>query len=393
LILSNNNLGLRRAELAQILAAIPATVTTLDLSYNDLTSLTAAELAEALAAIPATVTTLILSVNDLGLKTAAELAEALAAIPATVTTLTLSYNYLGTRRAAELAHILAAIPATVTALNLSANNLGDKTAVELAQILAAIPATVTALNLSENCLGLKTAAELAQILAAIPATVTILDLSDNNLGSLTGTELAQILDAIPTSVTSINIGQDQDKILIAKKLINEALSIIKSEDSVEYEKQSANGIEILIKAINILQAIPINSTYSKEASLLLWPHFYYIYLSEKATEALSCGAGANSHEKIFEHTGISFDDVITRAIMAGEAVQLYNTCHPIGPELPEGYVITTIEDFMRLHDEANEAQRIVASISGSSSTSLTFNNSISVTEIRRASTEVIRTME
>ena len=93
--LSNNQLGTKtRAELAQVFAAIPSGVTTLDLGRNNLGSKTGAELAQVFAAIPRGVTTLDLFANGLGFKTGAELAQAFAAIPPRVTTIKLTSDDL-----------------------------------------------------------------------------------------------------------------------------------------------------------------------------------------------------------------------------------------------------------------------------------------------------------
>jgi hypothetical protein len=62
--------------------------------------------------------------------------------PASVTTLDLSYNNLGNKTGAELAQAFAAIPASVTTLDLHGNSLDNKTGAELAQAFAAIPITV-----------------------------------------------------------------------------------------------------------------------------------------------------------------------------------------------------------------------------------------------------------
>ena len=110
---------------------------------------------------------------DLGQKTVDEIAQILAAIPGDVTTLDLRWNSLHYKSGDELAQALAAIPGHVTTLYLSWNCLGNKSGAELAQAFEAIPAGVTTLDLSENQLGNKSGTELALAFAAIPAGVKV----------------------------------------------------------------------------------------------------------------------------------------------------------------------------------------------------------------------------
>jgi len=116
------------------------------------------------------VTSLSLCNINLGDKTGEELAQALAAIPATVTRLDLSWNKLGEKTGAELALAFAAIPTTVTSLNLSGNGLDNKTGAELAQAFAAIPPSVTSLDLSGNDLSMD---NIWQLLPETISTIVI----------------------------------------------------------------------------------------------------------------------------------------------------------------------------------------------------------------------------
>ncbi|WP_133140927.1 hypothetical protein, partial [Legionella pneumophila] len=80
------------AELAQIFAAIPTNLTSLDLSWNALYRNPG--LTQASAAILAGMTSLNLSWNFIGLRSCAELAHAFSSIPKHVVSLNLCLNYL-----------------------------------------------------------------------------------------------------------------------------------------------------------------------------------------------------------------------------------------------------------------------------------------------------------
>lgn len=124
-------------------------------------------------------TSLDLSRNNLGGKTRAELAEVFAAIPATVTTLDLSWNFLGFHES-TFVPAFSAIPATITTINLTGNNLGTMRKNKLVEVLNMIHTTVKKLYLRHN-LGYLTWDEFAQALTAIPDTVTYRYLEGNPL--------------------------------------------------------------------------------------------------------------------------------------------------------------------------------------------------------------------
>lgn len=87
--------------------------------------------------------------NFLGYKTTT-FVQILKAIPAGVTSLNLRGNCLCDNTGTELIAIAKAIPDGLTSLNLSCNSLDNKTGAELIAILTAIPAGITALDLSWN---------------------------------------------------------------------------------------------------------------------------------------------------------------------------------------------------------------------------------------------------
>jgi len=145
------------------------------------------------------VTSLDLCGIELDYKSGAELALAFAAIPVSVTSLNLNRNGLGSSFGTALAQAFAVIPASVTSLDLCWNKLGTKSGAELAQAFAAIPASVTSLDLCWNKLGNKSGAELALAFAAIPASVTSLDLSGNGL------PMDNIWQLLPETISTIVI--------------------------------------------------------------------------------------------------------------------------------------------------------------------------------------------
>ncbi|HAU1320192.1 TPA: hypothetical protein F8R96_04470 [Legionella pneumophila] len=82
------------SNLVQEFTTIPHGVTSLDLSWNNLDSISTVELMRAFANIPASVTSLDLRRNDLGYKSADELVHAFSSIPKHVVSLNLCLNYL-----------------------------------------------------------------------------------------------------------------------------------------------------------------------------------------------------------------------------------------------------------------------------------------------------------
>ena len=134
--------------------------------------------------IPKTTTTLNLMHNQLNRLNPKEFAKVFAAIPLSVTSLNLSGNFFAyihdssrfdSSNSDLLKAVLSAVPSTVTSLNLSGNMLRWYTGRALADAFAAIPGSVTELDLSKNNLHYKEVDELKKALAAIPSTVITLD--------------------------------------------------------------------------------------------------------------------------------------------------------------------------------------------------------------------------
>ncbi|HAU1153028.1 TPA: hypothetical protein JBI12_13975 [Legionella pneumophila] len=146
--------------------------------------------------IPHGVTSLDLSLNELGSISNAELIQAFTTIPDSVISLDLGNNHLCDKSGAELAQLLAAIPTSVTSLKLYCNYLGNNRGVELAQAFAAIPENVTSLDLSMNYFDLESSADLSQIFTSIPPHVVSLNLSFNSLHEVPLEKLALLKDSL-----------------------------------------------------------------------------------------------------------------------------------------------------------------------------------------------------
>jgi hypothetical protein len=236
-------------ELAQILAGLSATITelnlsfnilmntktpelalalaklthiiSLDISWNTLGGKTGGQLAAIIAALTPSVTSLNLSANDLGCRNYEQmlprirldpaislvntLGTALAALPKTIIILDLGENNLGYRTGPQLATSLARIPHTVETLDLACNDLDRLGSPGLSLVLSILPTGVKTLGLSENNFNRLTAADLAKTLAKIPASVTFLDLRWNDLSSFSEAELTQIFAAIPRTVRMLDL--------------------------------------------------------------------------------------------------------------------------------------------------------------------------------------------
>jgi hypothetical protein len=259
-LIGGNISNITGAELKVAFAAIPDSVTSLDLSDNDLWRKTGADLAEAFAGIPKTVTSLDLTGNHLGYKRGVQLNEAFAGIPDTVTSLDLSNNDLWGKRGSHLKEIFTAIPASVTSLNLSYNSLGEKTAADLALAFAGIPDTVTSLDLVRNDLWRKTSAGLAEAFAGIPANVTTLNLSFNGLEGKTPTDLAEALACIPETVTSVKLGWTNRK--WAKNAIVKLSKHIKSENGKD-------DVEKILRVLDLDELKALHSIYFRELKNLM----------------------------------------------------------------------------------------------------------------------------
>ena len=188
--------------------AIPAGVTSLNLSHNDLGTQSGPDLKTVLLGIPAGVTSLNLSNNLLTIKSEDDLAAALSVIPGSVTCLNLSNNYLGRLSGADLATVLAGIPESVKSLDLYMNRLNEMSGADLKTALSGIPKSVTSLGLGDNHLDEISGADLKTVLSGIPAGVTSLDFRYNHLGLISEAISVTLLDSIPNTVKEVRVAQD-----------------------------------------------------------------------------------------------------------------------------------------------------------------------------------------
>lgn len=178
-------------------------ITTLKLINFVLFNRSAPNLQSAFAAIPETVTTLDISYNRLGQDHPGEnLALAISALPLTVTELSLNLNKMNLLQATGLGLVLQAFSGTT--LHLENNDLGQLSGEALSSAFTHMAPNVTQLNLSDNHLDILKTTDLQSTYSSIPVTVTYLDLSWNNLGNFPNKDLALIFASIPKGVKTLN---------------------------------------------------------------------------------------------------------------------------------------------------------------------------------------------
>jgi len=136
--LSWNDFGDRISGLTFAISAIPPNVSFLDLSAINLSKPSVGDLKALLAAIPKGVKELCLRLNQLGFKKA-QLAEVFASIPPSVTFLDLRSNCLNILSSADLKIALAALPEGVRTLDLNVNDFDNKTDAQWIQLLSSSP--------------------------------------------------------------------------------------------------------------------------------------------------------------------------------------------------------------------------------------------------------------
>ncbi|STX52425.1 leucine-rich repeat-containing protein [Legionella busanensis] len=155
--------------------------TVVDLDLDDFGATSAADLAEIFAAIPSTVKTLDLNLNQTIKHSGDELAQAFTTIPCTINTLGLFFKGYCEGLGKDLSQALITLPSTICYLNLSHNNLGNEPVADILQVVKVLPVHLVSLNLSANNLQAKTTAELSAIIQAIPSTIKSIDLTANDL--------------------------------------------------------------------------------------------------------------------------------------------------------------------------------------------------------------------
>jgi Ran GTPase-activating protein (RanGAP) involved in mRNA processing and transport len=161
-------------ELTEIFSAIPTSILTLHLSINLPLTKTQEELEQIFAAIPAEIKNIVVHYDCLNIYnvTLCELIK----IPSRATSIDLSNNNLTTITTEELKIFLASPHLNVKSINLSNNCLGSKKIEELSQIFSTIARSVTSINLSDNNLHEIQTNDLQDIIKCMPDTIQDIEL-------------------------------------------------------------------------------------------------------------------------------------------------------------------------------------------------------------------------
>lgn len=149
------------------------------------------------------ITVIDLSACGLGSRPATTALKLLKTIPASVHTINLSWNELSAMKHSELCLALYAIPSTVQGLNLSFNRLGDKNFDELQSILQSLNPNICIINLSNNNLDKLPNLLLAAALRGLSNGVTTVNLEKNGLDTKTPEELDIIFQYLPENVHTV----------------------------------------------------------------------------------------------------------------------------------------------------------------------------------------------
>ncbi len=201
-------------DLASALATIPKNVTTLNFNFTDFrkkvtpfyydkSSESSERLRTALASIPKTVSSLGLAATHLAGYTGLALAQAFKEIPQ-LRELDISCQTFGRAPSAELAQAFAALPSDLYHLNLGNCELSNPQA-DLAIVFSSLPNKLATLDLCGNDLGNLTPEKLQNAFAALPRHLAALRLSTNWLSRLPGTALAQAFSALPTNLEYLDL--------------------------------------------------------------------------------------------------------------------------------------------------------------------------------------------
>ena len=114
---------------------------------------------------------------------------------------------LGAWDAPLLGKTLASLPPTVTSLDLSSNEFYRKSGNELATIFRGT--SLNTLNLSDNDFYKKTKEELAAFFVSLPQSLQELDISDNKFGRTTGDYLSMIFANLARNITRLNLSSNE----------------------------------------------------------------------------------------------------------------------------------------------------------------------------------------
>ena len=240
--LSYNNIGDEGAKVIADALKGNKTLTTLDLSHNNIEVEGTKALAEALKDNK-TLTTLNLSHNEIGDEGAKAIAEALR-INTTLTTLNLRISKIGDKGAKDIAEALKENQ-TLISMDLKSNNIGDEGAKALADALR-INTTLTTLNLFSTGVGAEGAKAIAEALKA-NETLTTLDLVENHIGAEGAKAIADALKGNKTLTTldlsGSNIGYS------GAKAIAEALKANKTLTTLDLSSNSIISSEAIADAL------------------------------------------------------------------------------------------------------------------------------------------------
>ena len=262
-------------------ATLPASVTKVDLSKNDLNDKPCDQLVEVLSELPVGVTSVDLSGNHLGKMKVDKLAIVFAALPVSVTSVNLSWNCFNHYTTYELKIAFAALPKGLTSINLTSNgylfnfaqifsvlpkdltsiNLSDigfsrKSGDAIVEAIAVLSRRLTSIDLSYNCLYNKNSHKLAAIFRALPEGLISINLSANRLGLKSGAELAEALEALPNGLRSLDLSKNEFSLMEDDELAIALAAIPKSLTSLNL---SSNGF-FISRFVASLAAIPASVT-------------------------------------------------------------------------------------------------------------------------------------
>jgi len=214
------------AKLLQLLKAIPAHITSLELPeidspYSFKAALSQEEISAFLAAIPNHITSLYLG----SLLDGTSSIKTLSPLPAKLKYLNLASSNVGFNTDSETffeshpnelesidfncnsitAKAFKKLKASVHFLNMSSFHIDEKTAEACKEIVASLPASLIRLELTSNQLDNKGIDGLKSIFNELPKQLTTLELGSNNLHSLGTAGLIDVLKSIPKQVTKIDL--------------------------------------------------------------------------------------------------------------------------------------------------------------------------------------------
>ncbi|XP_044172343.1 NLR family CARD domain-containing protein 3-like [Acropora millepora] len=237
--------------------SVNTSLTSLNLSENDICAKAANSLSEALS-VNTSLTSLNLSENDICAKAANSLSEALR-VNTSLTSLNLYWNSIGDEGANSLSQALR-VNTSLTSLNLSKNSIGYEAANSLYQALR-VNTNLTSLNLCKNTIGDEGAKPLSQALR-INTSLTSLDFACNSIGYEGANSLSQALK-VNTSLTSLNfavnsIADEGANSLSEALIVNASLTFLNlSSTSIGYE--GANFLSQALKVNTSLISLNLSS--------------------------------------------------------------------------------------------------------------------------------------